>query len=148
MEVDRLGHPKLGNPGADLEFLVGALEVERVALGDEPDIGLIAQGYTLDLQGANQKLQIRTWVPQLRMAQTVDFHWEPDTWYTMKFEARCEGDRAVLRGKVWRRGTPEPSKWHVTATDEAPNRQGSPGLFGNAKDAEIWIDNVRVFPND
>ena len=38
--------------------------------GKLPDIGLIAQGYTLDLQGADQKLEVRTWVTQRRMART------------------------------------------------------------------------------
>ena len=115
--------------------------------GKMPDIGLIAQGYTLDLQGANQKLQIRTWVPQLRMAKTVDFSWKPNTWYRMKLQASVENGRAVLRGKVWPKGTDEPSEWTVEATDAAPNRKGSPGLYGNAKDAEIYLDNIEVYHN-
>jgi hypothetical protein len=41
---------------------------------------LIAQGYALDLQGAHQQLQIRTWTTELRMAQTVNFDWQPDRW--------------------------------------------------------------------
>lgn len=112
-----------------------------------PDIGLIAQGYTLDLQGASQKLQIRTWVPQLRMAETIDFAWKPDTWYTMKLQAANEDGKAVLRGKVWPRGEDEPAEWTITATDESPNVAGSPGLFGNAKDAEIALDNIQVTAN-
>ena len=112
-----------------------------------PDIGLIAQGYALDLQGASQKLQIRTWVPQLRMAQTIDFPWKPDQWYTMKFQASVEDGKALLRGKVWPKGESEPEDWSIEATDEAPNYSGSPGLFGNAKDAEIFLDNVTVSTN-
>ena len=115
--------------------------------GKLPDIGLIAQGYTLDLQGANQKLQIRTWVPQLRMAETVDFPWEPDRWYTMKFRASVAGEKAVLQGKVWPRGSKEPDVWTVEATDSVANLTGSPGLFGNAKDAELYLDNIQVTPN-
>jgi len=135
------GHPELKN------YTIQADVLGRKQNGKMPDIGLIAQGYTMDMQGANQKLQIRTWVPQLRMAKTIDFPWKPDQWYTMKFQARLEGDRAVLRGKVWPRGEAEPTEWQIEAVDTSPNRQGSPGLFGNAKDAEIWIDNVRVDPN-
>ena len=112
-----------------------------------PDIGLIAQGYALDLQGANQALQIRTWVTQRRMAQTIDFPWKPNTWYTMKLMATVEGDRAVLKGKVWPRGTDEPGEWTIEASDESPNVSGSPGLFGNAKDAELYVDNVHVTTN-
>lgn len=115
--------------------------------GKMPDIGLIAQGYALDLQGANQELQIRSWVPQLRMAKTIKFPWQPDQWYTMKFRASVEGDKAVLKGKVWPRGTAEPEQWSVTADDASPNVSGSPGLFGNAKDAELMLDNIHVTAN-
>lgn len=115
--------------------------------GKMPDIGLIAQGYTLDLQGADQKLQVRTWVTQQRMAKTIDFAWRPDTWYTMKLQASLDGKQAVVRGKVWLRGEQEPDEWTVVARDNSPNRAGSPGLFGNANDAEIFIDNIRVSGN-
>ena len=58
-----------------------------------------------------------------------------------------QGDIAVLKGKVWPRGTAEPSEWTVEATDESPNVSGSPGLFGNAKDAELYLDNIHVTAN-
>jgi hypothetical protein len=32
--------------------------------------------------------------------------------------------------------------------DETPNLVGSPGLYGDSTNAEIYIDNVRVTPND
>jgi outer membrane protein assembly factor BamB len=112
-----------------------------------PDIGLIAQGYTLDLQGEHQRLQIRSWDPQLRMAKTIDFGWQPDRWYTMKFRAALEDGQAVLRAKVWPREQPEPVEWMLEATDEVPNESGSPGLFGNASNAEIFLDNIRVTAN-
>ena len=112
-----------------------------------PDIGLIAQGYTLDLQGNSQRLQIRTWVPQERMAKSVKFAWTPDVWYRMKFRAEVVGDTAVLRGKVWPRNKPEPKAWTIEAVDDSPNRRGSPGLFGNAKDAELALDNIEVTKN-
>lgn len=113
-----------------------------------PDIGLIAQRYTLDLMGASQQLQIRTWTPQLeRMSATVPFAWKPDVWYTMKFRAAVEDGKAVLRGKVWEKGQAEPAEWTVVGADHAPNTIGSPGLYGNAKDAEIFIDNISVYPN-
>lgn len=115
--------------------------------GKLPDIGLIAQGYAIDLQGADQKLQIRTWVTQRRMAETIDFPWQANTWYTMKLQASVEGDRAVLKGKVWPRGTEEPAEWTIEAYDESPNLTGSPGLFGNAKDAELYLDNIHVTAN-
>ena len=78
------------------------------------------------------------------MARTIDFPWAADRWYTMKFRAAVEDGRAVLRAKVWPRGEAEPDGWQLEASDDVPNLSGSPGLFGNAKDAEIFLDNVRV----
>ena len=116
--------------------------------GKMPDIGLIAQGYALDLQGASQNLQLRSWVPQgLRTSRTVEFPWKPDQWYTMKLRASVEDGTAVLKGKVWPRGSSEPPEWTVEIIDEAPNVSGSPGLYGNAKDAEIYLDNIQVTAN-
>ena len=123
-------------------------DVKAGAAAKLPDIGLIAQRYTLDLMGENQQLQIRTWPAQLRMARTVSFQWKADTWYSVKFQASIEDGKAVLRGKVWPRGQSEPESWTVTATDPASNLQGSPGLFGNATNAEIFIDNVSVVSNE
>ncbi len=114
-----------------------------------PDIGVVAQRYTLDLMGASQKLQIRSWTPQLekRFAKNVPFAWKADEWYTIKFQASTSGDRAVLKGKVWPREEKEPEAWTVEAADEVGNLNGSPGLWGNASDSEICYDNIRVTPN-
>ena len=64
-----------------------------------------------------------------------------------ELQARIDGDQAILRGKVWPRSGSEPDQWLIEAKDAAPNRNGSPGLYGNAKDAEIFLDNVRVVAN-
>jgi hypothetical protein len=111
-----------------------------------PDIGLIAQGYTMDLKG-EQTLQIRAWDAQLRVEKSIAFTWQPDSWYTMKFQVAVQGDKSVLRGKVWPRGQPEPSQWIIETADEMPNKTGSPGLYGNATNAEIFLDNIQVFDN-
>ena len=113
-----------------------------------PDIGLIAQRYTMDLMGTHQKIQLRSWTSQLgRFSKDVPFAWDGDTWYTMKLQASNEDGKAVLRGKVWKRGEKEPDEWTIEATDEAPNTVGSPGLFGNAQTTEIFVDNVSVREN-
>lgn len=123
--------------------VMGAMTDEKM-----PDIGLLAQGYCLDLGGAYQQLQIRSWGPQLRMATTIDFDWVPDRWYTMKFRVSVVEGVAMLHGKVWPREEAEPDQWTIEASDASPNLSGSPGLFGNAKDAEIFLDNIRVDPNE
>ena len=117
-----------------------------------PDMGLIAQRYTLDMMGSNQKLQIRTWTSQIatRFSKDLPFPWKPDTWYTMKFRASVidGGAKALLQGKVWPKGEPEPKAWTIEATDDMPNVTGSPGLFGNATDAEIYYNHISVTPNE
>ncbi|MEZ6066858.1 MAG: hypothetical protein R3B90_14395 [Planctomycetaceae bacterium] len=137
-----IGHPQFQN------YTIQADVYAPNKLDRLPDIGLIAQRYTVDLQGASQKLQIRTWPPQLRMAQTEDFSWKSDTWYTVKLRASNEGGKAVLRAKVWPRGEAEPAAWACVAEDTVPNEIGSPGFYGNAKDAEIMYDNVTVTANE
>jgi outer membrane protein assembly factor BamB len=124
---------KFGNPAA--------LEKARM-----PDIGLVAQRYTLDMMGASQQLQLRSWPPQVAtyFSKTIPFAWEAGRWYTMKLEARTKDGAAVLRGKVWPRGEAEPAAWTIEGVHEAGNLQGSPGFFGNSKDSEIYIDNVSV----
>lgn len=113
-----------------------------------PDMGLINQRYTLDLQGS-KRLQMRSWNPrlELRFAKTMDFDWQANQWYTIKFESRNHEGGVTLRGKVWRRDDAEPTEWTMEATDGTPNSIGSPGMFGNATDSEFYIDNVEVVEN-
>lgn len=111
-----------------------------------PDVGLINSGYTMDLQGIHQKLQIRSWTSDLRIEKSAPFAWEPGVWYTMKLRVDQQGDRALVRGKVWKKGEPEPADWLVTVEDPHPIRQGSPGLYGYSA-AELYYDNVKVTVN-
>ena len=116
--------------------------------GKLPDIGLTAQRYTLDLMGASQQLQLRSWITQLeRFHVNQPLTWEPEKWYTLKFQASVEDGKAVLRGKVWPRDETEPAEWMITGEDHVPNVIGSPGLFGNAKDSELFYDNLTVTRN-
>lgn len=119
--------------------LMGTRNKRRV-----PDMGLIANRYTLDMQGKHQRLQIRSWASDLRMAKTIDFAWEIGVWYTMKMMVEIMDDKAIIRGKVWRRGEPEPEEWTITAEDPLPNREGSPGIYGNSP-ADIYYDNLKVW---
>jgi hypothetical protein len=136
------GHSNLSNYTIEAD-VKGARTNDKM-----PDIGLIAQGYALDLQGNSQRLQIRSWVPQLRMAKTIDFSWEPGVWYRLKFQASLVDGTAQLKGKIWPRDEDEPTAWALEAEDEVANLQGSPGLFGNAKDAELYLDNITVTANE
>ncbi len=111
-----------------------------------PDIGVINSGYTMDLQGNHQRIEVRSWAAELRMAERFPFAWDPDVWYTLKLRVDITEDRALIRGKVWRRDEAEPDDWTVTVEDEEPVRQGSPGLIGYSP-IDIYFDNVRVMEN-
>ena len=111
-----------------------------------PDLGLINSGYTLDMMGVHQQLQVRSWAAELRMAEEVPFPWEIDVWYTMKLRVDQEPGKAVVRGKVWKRGEPEPEAWTITVEDPYPIRNGSPGLVGYSP-APMYYDNLSVTMN-
>lgn len=137
---------------SDLSDYTISADVRGARMSEQlPDIGLTNLGYALDLMGESQELQIRTWAAQLRMAKTVPFPWREDTWYRMKFradvESRGNAPVAILRGKVWPRDESEPEEWTITAIDESPNLTASPGLYGNARVAELYLNNIEVVPN-
>lgn len=113
-----------------------------------PDVGLIAQGYTFAIEGLNKRIQLNSWGShEHRSAKEVPFILEPNAWYTIKLRAENSDGKAILRGKVWKRGSEEPADWTVELIDPLPNTQGSPGMFGNATNAELYLDNVSVVPN-
>ena len=111
-----------------------------------PDIGLINSGYTLDLQGNHQRIEVRSWAAELRMAERFPFAWEPDTWYTLKLRVDTNNNQALIRGKIWERGEEEPDAWTVTVEDSEPVGQGSPGIIGYSP-IDIFFDNVQVMEN-
>ncbi len=112
-----------------------------------PDVGLLANGYTLDLKGIKQELEIRSWTSELRMAKQVPFEWAMETWYTLKMQVEvAEDGKAVIRGKVWKRGDDEPADWSIVAEDPIATPAGGPGIIGYAP-AEILYDNLKVTRN-
>lgn len=111
------------------------------------DVGLLNSGYTLNLMGYHQRIEIHSWEADKRMAQEVEFPFDVDAWYTMKLRVDSDGDKARIRGKVWKRGEKEPEAWTITAEDPLPIRKGSPGITGYAP-SEIRYDNIAVTPND
>ncbi len=80
----------------------------------------------------------------------VPFKLEPYVWLTVKFQASVVDGKAVLKGKVWPKGSEEPAEWTITGEDGATvsNTTGSPGLFADAKNAEVFYDNLTVYPNE
>jgi len=143
-----LGLPKLHDYTVQGEFY--AMDTKnKVPTTKLPDMGVVAQRYTLAL-GGSQNLQLRSWVSLLdqRFAVTVPYEWQPKTWYVIKLRAETAEGKAILKGKVWKKGEAEPEAWTIQGEDLTPNLQGSPGLFGNSTDAEFYVDNVTVTANE
>jgi len=114
------------------------------------DVGVIAQGYTLEVSGDNKWLKLMSWIAHDKRTQKeIPFKLEPNVWYTLKLRAANANDKAVLQGKIWKRDDKEPAAWSIEMTDPMPNKTGAPGLFGNAvpPSGEIAIDNVIVRAN-
>jgi len=127
-----------------------------------PDIGLVNSRYNLLLDGKinpdtkKREVRVTSWEARPRVNVAVDFDWQPDTWYTMKFTVEQKEKTAVVRGKVWKRGDKEPEKWTIEYEDANPNREGAAAVYGYVSDpqislerpgSEIYYDNVTVTPN-
>lgn len=111
------------------------------------DAGVIAQRYVLSITGNHQTLNLEPWQPETTRSVVVPFAWKPDTWYRLKLEVTNLPDgKTRARGKAWAVGETEPAAWMVERIDPIPNRQGAPGIFGNAL-AELYFDNIKVYAN-
>jgi outer membrane protein assembly factor BamB len=111
-----------------------------------PDLGVINAGYTFDLMGAHQQLQIRSWASELRGAHQIPFAWQEDQWYTLKLRVEVTGGKAQVRGKVWKRGETEPADWTISVEDPVPVERGSAGLYGYTPTTG-YFDNLKVTSN-
>ncbi len=115
-----------------------------------PDIGVVANRYTLVLSGNVQKLRILAWGALPRLDQTADFSWQPGVWYRLKLTV--QGQKVM--GKAWKKGDAEPTDWTVQVTDPLLQSEGSAGLYGYVQGivegqpgTEIYYDNVKISPN-
>ncbi len=112
------------------------------------DVGVTAQRYELVLFGNHQRMELQSWQPEEEHKVKAAFEWKPDTWYRIKLEVQNLPDgRTRVRGKIWPAPQSEPSAWAVERIDTHPNRQGSPGIYGDAGQAEVFFDNLKVTPN-
>lgn len=111
------------------------------------DAGVTAQRYSLILFGNTQKLELMPWQPETKRTVSASFKWEKDTWYRLKLRVENLPDGKVkVQGKAWKRGDAEPAAWLVERIDPIGNRQGSPGIFGDAQFG-VYYDNLKVVPN-
>jgi hypothetical protein len=110
------------------------------------DVGLINNGYTLDMQGVHQKLQVRSWASELSFSKEVPFSVEGDAWYRMKLAVEPGTSKTTVRGKVWKRGEAEPSAWTIEFEDSVVIEAGAPGIYGDSP-ANIAWDNLKITSN-
>ncbi len=111
------------------------------------DAGVTAQRYTLVLFGNNQQLEMNSWQPETARRVAVPFSWKPDTWYHLKLRVDNTADgKTRIRGKAWATAESEPAAWLIDRVDPIPNREGSPGLFGDATYG-VFYDNLKVTAN-
>ncbi|PYT25744.1 MAG: hypothetical protein DMG57_23870 [Acidobacteria bacterium] len=110
------------------------------------DAGVTAQRYTLVLFGNNQQLELYSWQPQTATNVAVPFSWKPDTWYHLKLRVENTEDGTRIQGKAWPTSESEPEKWLIDRADPIGNREGSPGLFGDATYG-VFFDNLKVTAN-
>lgn len=147
-----LGHPTSKGYTVQADFM--ANEVAAGADADKnsklPDVGVNNQRYRFAMLGASQQLKLYSWFPHDQKSHEAPFAWEAGQWYTLKMivtvEERDGETVSVCRGKAWKTADQEPSEWSIEWADAPANLTGSPGLFGNAKDSEIFVDNVVVTP--
>jgi hypothetical protein len=104
------------------------------------DIGLINQGYTLDLMGKKEELQLRVWASELEKSTTLPWKAEPGVWYRIKLRVDVSGQAATARGKVWKKADPEPAEWTVTLHDPLGVKAGAPGVYGDSVTDLYWDD--------
>lgn len=121
---------------------------------DLPDVGVVGNRYTLMLVGNTQSLRLVSWDAIPRVDQTIRFPHKAGVWYRMKLTVDVQKDQALCRGKVWPREEMEPKDWSVEVVDPAPNREGSPALYGYLAGyiegqwmTEAYFDNVRIVAN-
>lgn len=160
-----MGSPEMSNYTiqADVQMTVGKPGVEGATDQAEPEfptesvggasatlpsIGLINSRYTFALFGPNQEARLYSWCTHDKRTQaSLKMKLEPGKWYTLKLKTVPQGDHALVMGKVWPRDEEEPDEWTLEINDEAPNLSGAPGLFGDSKVAEAYVDNIEVTQN-
>ena len=119
-----------------------------------PDMGFFVSRYRFDLLGNRQGARIVSWSPMPRLEKKIKFKWDPKVWYTAKMKVDRSGGKAIVRAKVWKRGTEEPVAWTLEVNDSTPNRSGAPGLYAYSAGStdkkiggEIFYDNIIITEN-
>ncbi|WP_350343218.1 LamG-like jellyroll fold domain-containing protein [Proteinivorax tanatarense] len=80
------------------------------------------QGYFVEIYGGDDIIRIACYRPSFATLASMDYPWDTDTYYWVRFQAM--GDK--LRAKVWPDKKEEPDSWMLEAEDD----QYEKGKFG------------------
>ncbi len=142
-----MGPKDLANYTIQADVLLNEIKVEN-GKPKMSDVGLIASGYELIIRPGLEKLRLDSWLTSdYREYKQANFQPQADKWYTLKLSVTPAEDKAFVRGKIWARGEREPADWTLQLVDPSPNLHGTPGVYGNSPDAEIYLDNLQVTSN-
>jgi len=111
------------------------------------EVGVINQRYIIVLKGNSQEIEVNSNQERLKVA--APFKWSPNVWYQLKARVDVAADgSAMVRGKAWKKGDPEPEAWTIEVPHKKGHASGSPGLFGFApQEQRVCLDNVTVTAN-
>ena len=116
------------------------------------DVGIINQRYYIVLKGNEQKVEINSNLDRIRVPERgspPNYRWKANTWHTLKARIDVAADGSgVIRAKAWPRDEAEPEGWTVEYRHNNAHKSGSPGLFGFSPQMPVYIDNVKVTPNN
>ena len=116
------------------------------------DVGIINQRYYIVLKGNEQKIEINSNLDRIRVPERgspPNYRWKANTWHTLKARIDVAADGSgVIRAKAWPRDEAEPEGWTVEYRHNNAHKSGSPGLFGFSPQMPVYIDNVKVTPNN
>jgi len=136
-----IGPPSLSGTTVEADLMV-TKQGRRVG-----DLGIISQGYTLDLMGKKEELQLRVWASELEKSKTIPMAAEPGVWYHMKLRVDVAGDKATARGKIWKKADAEPADWTISLEDPVGVKAGAPGVYGDSS-TDLYWDNLTVKVNE
>jgi outer membrane protein assembly factor BamB len=147
------GHAFIGMP-TSTDYTIESEMMGTQVRDDMPDMGVLANRYSLVLDGNKQILRLLCWDALPRVDKNVPFPWKPNVWYRLKLTVEVQGEKALVKGKAWPADTEETADWNITFEDPIGNKEGSPALYGYAtgilgglKGSEVFYANVKVTPN-
>lgn len=65
-----------------------------------------------------------------------------NAWYRFRFEVAASGSSNVVRARVWREGTSEPTSWQASCSDTRSSRptRGTIGVWSMRSGQKLWDD--------